>query len=331
VSNLEAAAELAVCDGPALATEPVFELVESRPVVLTPRRWTDADGAAAEDELTVLRYLPGKGRRMVGAWCFLDYYGPAVISADVGMQVPPHPHCGLQTISWLLSGAIQHTDSLGSDVVLRPGQLGLMTAGHGIAHAERSPDQRPPVLHGVQLWVALPESVREGLPAFDHVAEPPKLTLDGVSATVILGEFGGVAASAPVHTPIVGADIDLPGNALSTLKLRPDWEYAVLVTRGSAEIEGQLMHPAAMAYLGCGRSELTMQSELGGRVLLIGGEPFGEELVMWWNFVARSHDEIVVAREEWMEGQRFGAVSDSEGPLAAPPIPPVRLKPRGRS
>jgi redox-sensitive bicupin YhaK (pirin superfamily) len=246
------------------------------------------------------------------------------------MQVPAHPHCGLQTISWLLSGEIHHADSVGSDTVLKPGQLGLMTAGHGIAHAERSPEARPPILHGIQLWVALPDSDRDRAPAFDHVAEPPKLRIDGANATVLLGELGDVRNPAPVYTPLVGADLDLPGNGRGSVPLRPDWEHAALITRGSAEIDGHLMHPADMVYLGCGRSELAFESELGGRVLLIGGEPFAEELVMWWNFVARTHNEIVAAREEWMAGKRFGLVSDPDGPLPAPPIPPVRLKPRGR-
>jgi redox-sensitive bicupin YhaK (pirin superfamily) len=330
VSNLEAAGEVDFADGRATATAPVFERVASRPVVLTPRKFTDSGGEPAADELTVLRYLPGRARRMVGAWCFLDYYGPTVISSDVGMQVPPHPHCGLQTISWLISGEIQHADSVGSALVLEPGQLGLMTAGHGIAHAERSPQRRPPILHGVQLWVALPDAARDRSPAFHHVAAPPRLVVDGVSATVILGQLGEVSNPAPVYTPIVGADVDMPGNGRAAFPLRRDWEHAVLVTRGSAEVDGQLLHPGDMAYLGCGRSNLSLESALGGRVLLIGGEPFEEELVMWWNFVARSHDEIVTAREEWMAAVRFGPVSDSEGPLAAPPIPAVRLKPRGR-
>jgi redox-sensitive bicupin YhaK (pirin superfamily) len=178
--------------------------------------------------------------------------------------------------------------------------------------------------------VALPDADRNRHAAFDHVTEPPKLRLDGVTATVILGELGEVLNPAPAYTPLVGADLDLPGNGRASIPLRPDWEYAALLTRGSAEIDGHLMHPADMAYLGCGRSELHFESELGGRVLLIGGEPFAEELVMWWNFVARSHDEIAAAREEWMSGQRFGTVIDPEDPLPAPPIPPVRLKPRGR-
>jgi len=332
VSNLEKdATELDVRGGPAAADSPVFERITGREVVLTPRRFADDVGSTLEQDLTVRRYLPGAHRRMVGAWCFLDYYGPTVIREGVGMQVPPHPHCGLQTISWLVSGEIRHTDSVGSEATVRPGQLALMTAGQGIAHAERSPGTRPPILHGAQLWVALPDAVRDAQPSFEHLLEPPKLEVDGATVTLILGSLEGTAVPARVYSPLVGADIDLPGNGRSTLALTADWEHAILVMRGSVRIGSQLLGIGEMAYLGCGRTELQLESELGARVLLIGGAPFTEELLMWWNFVARSHEEIVAARQDWTSGVRFGTVEDSSGRLPAPPIPPVRLKPRGRS
>jgi redox-sensitive bicupin YhaK (pirin superfamily) len=332
VSNLENSTDLAVSGGRSgAATEPVFELLTGRPVVLTPRRWTDDDGAPLADPMNVVRFLPGKGRRMVGAWCFVDYYGPDDVSATDGMLVPPHPHCGLQTVSWLLGGEVLHRDSLGNSQLIAPSQLNLMTAGAGIAHAETSAQQRSPLLHGVQLWIALPDAERNRLPAFEHHPVLPRWQHGGLTATVLLGELSEAASPALTYTPLVGADVDIAPAAESEMPLHKSWEYAVLVTAGEATIDGRPISQANMAYLGCGRERLEISSASGGRLLLIGGEPFDEEIVMWWNFVGRSHADIAEAREAWMSGDRFGVVNDYDGaPLPAPPIPPVRLKPRGR-
>jgi len=234
-------------------------------------------------------------------------------------------------VSWLLSGLVHHRDSIGSSALISPGQVGLMTAGRGIAHAERSPENRPPVLHGAQLWVALPDAERDTAPAFEHVPEPPKAVLDGVVATVIIGSFADQTSPALAFTPIVGVDLDVPGNTLTTLPLRPAFEYALLVTRGRMTVEDHPMGAGEMVYLGVGRDGFRIESELGGRALLLGGEPFAEEILMWWNFVARTHEEIEQARSDWHDTDRFGTVDDPESPLPAPPIPAVRLKPRGRS
>jgi redox-sensitive bicupin YhaK (pirin superfamily) len=247
------------------------------------------------------------------------------------MGVPPHPHIGLQTVSWLITGLVHHTDSIGSDCLVAPGHVGLMTAGRGIAHAERSPKNRPPILHGVQLWVALPSSALQVAPAFQHVEAPPQFTHEGVIGTVIIGSYAGLESPATAYTPIVGVDFDIPGNERTTLPLRPDFEYAVLVTKGYVAVEDHPMKQGEMVYLGCGRESFEIESELGARVVLLGGEPFAEEIVMWWNFVGRTHEDIEQARTDWMNAsERFGAVVDIEGPLPAPPIPSVRLKPRGR-
>jgi redox-sensitive bicupin YhaK (pirin superfamily) len=290
----------------------------------------------------VRRLVPNKTRRMIGAWCFLDHYGPDDIKATGGMWVPPHPHTGLQTVTWLFEGLGLHTDSLGSHQLIRPGQLNVMTAGHGICHAEVSPDEAPERLHGVQLWVCLPDGVRDTTPpAFAHLAELPTWTEPGAILRVLVGSLAGAASAAPTYTPIVGAELTLePGSAV-TLPLEPDFEYGALVAQGAVEVDGVLVERNAMSYLGLGRRELTFRAASDGEptiLMLLGGEPFEEEIVMWWNFIGRSHEEIVEQRAAWNgaglddEPERFGVVADFDGDrLLAPPMPNTRLKPRGRS
>lgn len=328
MSNYDAAG-VDYCSSDDLGT-PLFDILEPREAVLTPRKLAPEDGSGQAERQTVWRFLPNKEHRMVGAWCFVDYYGPDVLGDGAGMQIAPHPHCGLQTVSWLMSGLVHHTDSIGSDCLVEPGHVGLMTAGHGIAHAERSPANRPPILHGAQLWVALPKEALDAAPAFQHVEKPPAFTHDGVIGTVIIGEYGGAHSPATAYTPLVGVDFDVPGNERTTLPLRRDFEYAVLVTKGYVDVEDHPMKQGEMVFLGSGRDSFTIQSELGARLLLLGGEPFGEEIVMWWNFVGRTHEDIERARADWMEGDRFGNFPDPDPSIPAPPIPSVRLKPRGR-
>ncbi|MGE5291516.1 MAG: pirin family protein [Micromonosporaceae bacterium] len=281
--------------------------------------------------MIVTRTLPHRDRRMIGAWCFADHYGPEDIAAAPGMRVPPHPHTGLQTVSWLAEGEVLHRDSLGNLQTIRPGQLNLMTAGQAISHSEESPRDHSPVLHGVQLWVALPDEHRHTDPHFEHHAELPVLTSDGIGATVLMGELGGLESPARVYSPIVGAEISIGGGRTGRLPLRPDFEYAALVLSGAAEVDGLPLAPGPLVYLGCGRSSLAMGADRPARVLLLGGEPFDEQIVMWWNLVGRSHEEIVQAREDWMAGRRFGTVTGYDGePLPAPPMPVTRLRPRGR-
>jgi quercetin 2,3-dioxygenase len=285
------------------------------------------------DALEVERFLPTRGRRMVGAWCFLDRYGPADVSASAGMQVAPHPHTGLQTVSWLLAGEILHRDSVGSVQMVRPGELNLMTAGHGISHSERSPQQRPDLLRGVQLWTALPAAAAGIAPHFEHHADLPVLQLEGARATVVLGTLGSVTSPATAYTPIVGADVVVSPAFPVSLPLRPDFEHAVLVLDGEAVVAGERVGPDELVYLGSDRQELGLESAGGARLLLLGGEPFDEQIVMWWNFIGRSHDEVVAQREDWeAEADRFGVVVDDVGPrLPAPPLPGLTLRPRGRA
>ncbi|MCP2335591.1 pirin family protein [Actinomadura rupiterrae] len=320
MSDLQTRPEAVACGGrDDVAGGPVRELLKSRTVSL---------GAGTE----VRRLLPTLGRRMVGAWCFVDNYGPDDIAREPGMQVPPHPHMGLQTVSWLHAGEVLHRDSLGSLQTIRPRQLGLMTSGRAISHSEESPRGHGPVLHGAQLWVALPGAARNTDPSWEFHADLPVAAAPGLTATVLLGELAGTASPARVHTPIVGADIEVADGADARLPLEPDFEYAVLTMSGRNVVDGVPLDPGSMLYLGCGRRELPVRADGGGSLMLLGGEPFEERLVMWWNFVGRSGDEITQARADWMNGDRFGTVHGYDGgPIPAPALPKLPLKPRGRT
>jgi quercetin 2,3-dioxygenase len=280
----------------------------------------------------VRRLLPTLGRRMVGAWAFVDHYGPDDVATGAGMQVAPHPHTGLQTVSWLLEGRVHHRDSLGSDVEFGPGELALMTAGRGIAHSEQSPVAHPRFLHGAQLWVVLPDADRETAPAFDHHGSLPGFTSDGLTATVLMGSLGGATSPGRAHTPLVGVDLDLAAGTDVEVPLDPDFEYGLLASSGSATVEGAPLGQGAMLYLGTARRSLRVRTEEAARLLLLGGEPFEERIVMWWNFVGRTGEEIAEYAERWnAEDDRFGAVVGYDGArLEAPPLPPVPLKARGR-
>lgn len=281
---------------------------------------------------TVRRLLPQRPRRMVGGWCFVDQFGPDDVAGRLGMRVPPHPHTGLQTVTWLVSGEVLHRDSLGSLATILPGEVNLMTSGRGIAHSEESPVPHPPVMHGLQLWVAMPESARHDPPRFEHHADLPVLTVSGLTVTVVVGEFDGAWSPAGVHTPLLGAEVVVPAGAAARLPLAPRFEHAALVLDGSAKVAGSSLTPGSLLYLGIGRRELDVHSGHGTRLVLLGGEPFEEPLVMWWNFVARSHEEIEAAREDWMAGRRFGAVTGYAGDaLPAPEMPITRLKARDRN
>jgi redox-sensitive bicupin YhaK (pirin superfamily) len=321
MSNLEPAPQETLCGGRTdTVTAPVRELLPGAAVALGGPR-----------AMNVTRTLPNRGRRMVGAWCFVDYYGPDDINSGPGMRVPPHPHTGLQTVSWLIAGEVLHRDSLGSHQLVRPGELNLMTAGHAISHSEETPPEHSPTLHGVQLWTALPDRYRHVDPHFEHHPDLPVLADTGIAVTVVMGELAGVTSPARTYSPLVGAEATLAAGTDTRLPLIPDFEYAVLAVSGAVEVDGVPLTPGPLLYLGTGRSDLALRADQPGRVLLIGGEPFDEEIVMWWNFVGRDHDEIVADREEWMNGHRFGSVRGYDGdPLPAPPMPTTRLKPRGR-
>ncbi|MBM2620179.1 pirin family protein [Actinoplanes sp. LDG1-06] len=250
------------------------ELLEGAPVALGGPRG-----------FAVTRTLPNRGRRMVGAWCFLDAYGPHDLATSEGMRVGPHPHTGLQTVTWLLAGEVLHRDSLGSLQLIRPGQLNLMTAGRGISHSEETPADHTPILHGVQLWVALPHAARDMPPVFAHHADLPVVTEAGLTATVLMGSFAGATSPAQCHTPLVGAELSLASGAESTLSLRPTFEYAFLALDGAPTVDGTTLKPGPLLYLGAGRDSVRVATSSPARLLLLGGEPFEERIVMWWNFV----------------------------------------------
>jgi redox-sensitive bicupin YhaK (pirin superfamily) len=282
-------------------------------------------------DMTVRRLLPLRQRRSVGAWCFADHYGPMSVDGVAGMRVPPHPHIGLQTVTWLHSGNVLHRDSLGSEQMIRPGQLNLMTAGRGIAHAEESPAEHDPELHGVQLWVALPDAQRQVEPAFEHHAQLPVIGVGGLEVTVFLGSLPGAASPATVFSEIVGAQLVARGDAagrgaIGRIPLAPPHEHVLFASAGSADVEGTVLRTGQLLYLGTGREQVAVTAAAGSTIFLLGGVPLGEQLLMWWNFVARSPEEITAAAEEWADG-RFGTVNGYQGePLAAPPLDAARLR-----
>ncbi|SEG57915.1 hypothetical protein SAMN05216223_106372 [Actinacidiphila yanglinensis] len=319
MSNLDVKPSATVCGGREdVPAGPVRELLTGRTVQLG-------------ESTQVRRLLPSLGRRMIGAWCFVDHYGPDDIAQEPGMQVPPHPHMGLQTVSWLHDGEVLHRDSLGRKQTVRPRELGLMTSGEGISHSEESPRDHARYLHGAQLWIALPDSRRHVPPAFEHHAELPEVTAQGLHATVILGELDGTASPGTLHSPLVGADLTLAEGAAARLPLQPDFEYAALAMSGQVDVDGVTVAPGSLLYLGSGRRDLSLLADSSASLMLLGGEPFAEKIVMWWNFIGRSHEDIVEAREEWSTSTRFGEVHGYNGArLSAPPIPATPLKPRGR-
>lgn len=264
--------------------------------------------------LEIRRALPVRQHRLVGPWCFLDSYGPLTFREGKPMDVAPHPHIGLQTVSWLLDGEVLHRDSLGYESLIRPGELNLMTSGRGIAHSEETPRDHSGILRGVQLWVALPDSVRDSKAGFAHHAGIPTIDLGGGTAKL----FAGGSSPATFHSPIIGAEIRMQRSLV--MPVDRDFEHAIFVLDGHAALDGQALERDVLYYLAPGVSELPFTTAGGATLLLLGGAPFGEEIVMWWNFVARTREEIVAAREEWEMGEsRFGEVRGYAGPRIPAP------------
>ncbi len=297
-------------DGSAASAPPVLEITPSR--------------RARVGSAEVRRALPRRERRTVGAWCFVDHAGPTP-SRDGGMGIGPHPHIGLQTVTWLLEGELVHRDSLGSEQSIRPGQLNLMTAGRGVVHAEEPADGFRGAFHGVQLWVAQPEATRHGPAGFEHHAELPHLELGTATATVLVGSLGDAISPARRDTDHVGAELTLrPGT--SVVPLASQHEHAIVVVEGALRIGSEVVTPGHLGYLGLGRDEVAIDVTDPARALLIGGVPFPEPVSMWWNFVARTHDEIDEARDEWERGgERFGPTGSALARIPAP-VPPWRAE-----
>ncbi|MDA8292638.1 MAG: pirin family protein [Actinomycetota bacterium] len=296
-------------------------------------------GRAADlgDGTFVTRLLPTRRLRTVGPWCFLDSYRLSAVGDLPGMQVAPHPHVGLETVTFLVDGQLRHRDSLGSDALVGPGEVSLMTAGAGIVHSERSPGGHGPVLHGVQLWAALPDHARGVAPAYRHATDLPTVRLGASSCRVLLGSFARVSSPLATRAPGLAVELVLRASAPRTtgpVALDPSHEHVVIVLDGSADLvsggtrttrpvgPGELVVPAA------GTEEISIESPSGARLLLLGGPPLGEEILVWWNFVARSSEEIGAARARWEDGG-FGSVpGDDAPPVPAPPLPSVRLRAR---
>lgn len=283
--------------------------------------------------MTVRRTLPSRDRSLVGAWCFLDHYGPDDLAVHAPMVVPPHPHTGLATVSWLFSGDVDHNDSAGNRARVRPGEINLMTAGRGISHSEYSTSETT-VLHGCQLWLALPDSARETEPRFEAYVPLP-VSGEGWEARVFLGSLAGSLSPVTTHTPLLGAEIVLEAGASVRFDVDPTFEHGVLVDSGCVAVDGEEVPVHHLGYRGPGSSALTLTARTDSRLLLLGGAPFGEEIVMWWNFIGRTHEEIVEYRAEWEalletgSSERFSLPQgDPMSALHAPPMPGVRLRPR---
>ncbi len=308
------------------------ELVGSEPstefVVLEPRE-VPLGGPRA---LPVRRTLPQKARSLIGAWCFLDSYGPE----SKAMWVPPHPHTGLSTVSWLFAGEIEHRDSSGAHALVRPGEMNLMTAGRGIQHSEVSTEGAG-VIHGAQLWLALPAAQLGIDPFFEHYVPEP-FQVGDATVRVFLGELFGSRSTATTFSPLVGAQLDLPAGTALDVPVDAAFEHGVLVDTGHLRVDGADLPQDRLGYLPLGRDAIRLESDVPSRALLIGGVPLGEQIIMWWNFIGRSHDEIVEARRQWTEEiatpelaeRRYGSIPDEPlPPLPAPEMPHVRLRPRG--
>lgn len=329
MSNLDARADLVVCQ------EEVSNATQVTPVeVLTPRE-VPLGGLRA---MPVRRTLPQRQRSLIGAWCFADHYGPDQVSETGGMTVAPHPHTGLQTVSWLFAGEIEHRDSIGSHAMVRPGELNLMTSGKGIAHSEVSTPSTT-VLHGMQLWVALPDHARHTAPAFAHYAPEP-VEIAGGRVSVFLGSTAGQTSPVATFTPLLGAEVVISASATVELEVDPTFEHGAILDQGSVDFEGTVLARAELGYVPPGRSVVRLRNpgDDDARIVLLGGTPFGEQILMWWNFVGRTDDEIRAAREQWQSevaspgraDARFGDVPGYVGDwIPAPTVPAVPLRPRG--
>ena len=281
-----------------------------------------ARNADLGDGMMVRRVLPSRQQRMVGGWCFLDHAGPVDFAAGRGMHVGAHPHIGLQTFTWLIEGEVMHRDSLGNEQIIRPGQVNLMTAGRGIVHTEDSLHDGSR-LHAAQLWIALPPEMQDCPPDFAHHPELPQWQADGATLTLLAGEYAGRSAPTRIHSPLLGLDVASRAAATVDLDLRPDFEYALLPLTGSVSLGKECFPADEFAYLGRGLETLHLDLAPGSKVLLLGGEPFAQPVLMWWNFVGFDRATIAAAQRQW-EGcdSRFGPVGDGRAPrLQAPPLP----------
>ena len=272
----------------------------------------------------VNRTLPARERTMVGPFIFVDEFGPARLPAGQGMDVRPHPHINLATVTYLFEGAIEHRDSIGSHAVIEPGAVNLMTAGSGIVHSERSPQAlRPdgPSLYGMQTWLALPDGREEVDPAFDHVPATglPLVELDGAKARVLMGSLWGSTAATRCDSPTIYADVELRADSAVPIDSDAD-ERAIMLVGGEAAIGGQRLDPFALYVLKPGYTPV-MSSTAGGRAMLLGGQAFRTPRHVFWNFVSSSRDRINAAKADW-KAQRFPLIpGDDQEFIPIPEVP----------
>ncbi|HWT14469.1 MAG TPA: pirin family protein [Patescibacteria group bacterium] len=282
-------------------------------LLVEPRRSEIAPGVA------VLRALPTRARRLVGAWCFLDHFGPVAGDAMRAFDVGVHPHIGLQTATWLFEGSLLHRDSLGSVQSIRAGELNLMTAGSGIAHSEHLGADATR-LHGLQFWIALPDAARDIAPRFEHHADLPHWHEGGVSQRLFIGDFAGRRSPAQVHSPLLGLELHAAAPQSLALPLDRGFEHALYVADGHARCQGIDVPAQRLLVLSGATDAVPIELAAGTRAVLIGGAPFSETPLMWWNFVARGHAEIAAARDDWVAHRRFGDVSEGGSRIDAPPF-----------
>ncbi len=272
----------------------------------------------------VNRSLPARERTMVGPFIFVDEFGPARLPAGQGMDVRPHPHINLATVTYLFDGAIEHRDSIGSHAVIEPGAINLMTAGSGIVHSERSPQAlRPegPSLYGMQTWLALPDGREEANPAFDHIASGglPLIEDGSARARVLMGTLWGATAETPQHSPTIYADIELAAGGALPIEAGAD-ERAVMLVEGEAKLDGQRLDPFTLYVLKPGH-EARLDSVAGGRAMLLGGQAFTTRRYVFWNFVSSSRDRINQAKADW-KALRFPLIpGDDEEFIPLPEVP----------
>lgn len=274
----------------------------------------------------IVRILPTKGRRTIGPWCFVDLMKPDDVEKPPKLEVGPHPHIGLATVTWLFEGSVTHTDSLGTEQLIRPGQLNLMTAGHGIAHAEEGVETARVVadsdVMGVQMWLAQTDATRHADSAFQHLDQVPLADFRSATAQVLVGEVDDARSPAAVDHPTVALDIRVaPSVVLPTV---PSFEYGVVPIDRPLLVRDSIVEPGSLALVAPGFDTLPIEVRGGtARVMVIGGEPLGTTLQMWWNFVARTQDEITDAWRDWnnRNDDRFGPVLSTLDRFEAPRPP----------
>lgn len=272
----------------------------------------------------VHRTLPSRPRTMVGPFIFFDQMGPARLSVGTGIDVRPHPHINLATVTYLFEGAIAHRDSVGSVAVIEPGAVNLMTAGHGIVHSERSPSAERavgPLLSGIQTWLALPEADEEMAPAFEHVAKAdlPTVETPGARARVVMGSLWGATAPTTTYAETIYADIVLDAGGSVPIDAAAD-ERAIYIAIGEATLDGMTLEPMTLYVLKPGIAA-TLRSATGARAMLCGGEDFATPRHVWWNFVSSRQDRIDEAKRAWTAGEFPKVVGDDKEWIPIPAIP----------